>query len=249
MSGNDTYNQAPMYARPAASLDGVSLELGGRHLLTNVDMAVMPGETVIITGHSGTGKSTILRLMQGLVVPDRGTVSVNSKQVSAKNPFPGNMAVVQQRPNLIDTQTPLDNVLMAAVLTGERVDFDLLDKVAYGFGLEHVLDYMNVQSRSRRRRNARPNSIGLSGGERARVALARALITKPNLLLLDEPTSPLDEHNKIAVHQQLAEILREPDFRDTAVVEVSHDQHSLPPHYATRILQLAEGQLEETQNT
>lgn len=232
---------------PLASLDGVCLAFNGRQLLEDVDMKVMPGETTIITGTSGSGKSTILRLMQGLVVPDEGIVVVGGRRVTSNNPFQGNMAVVHQRPNLIDNQTPYDNVVMAAKFQLKPVDDELLKRIAEGFGIMDVLGLSVEQSKHGRRRNTqqseRANSKGLSGGQLARVALARALITKPKLLLLDEPTSPLDEQSKVAVHQQLAEILQEPDFRATAVVEVSHDQHSLPAGYATMVLTLADCQL------
>jgi len=155
-----------------AALDGVMADYGGRQALGPFDLTLNAGETVALVGPSGCGKSTALRLLAGLEAPAAGTVS---RTVSR-----GETALVFQSPTLAPWLSALDNVALPLRLAGVARDrareqaTAALEKV----GLGAARDKPPAQ---------------LSGGMAMRAALARALITRPRLLLLDEPFAALDE--------------------------------------------------------
>jgi NitT/TauT family transport system ATP-binding protein len=155
----------------AVSISKLSRHLGGRDVLKDLDLRISPGEFLAVLGPSGCGKSTLLRLIAGLDQPDAGRVAIDS------NPWP--IAYVFQDPGLLPWRTVLQNVALPLELTGVpkhqrlRAASELLTTV----GLDEATGRFPAQ---------------LSGGMRMRVSLARALITEPRLLLLDEPFAALD---------------------------------------------------------
>lgn len=155
-----------------AALRAVEVEYGGRAALGPFDLDLPVGEIVALVGPSGCGKSTALRLLAGLEAPTRGEV--------ARTPGRGETSVVFQAPTLMPWATALENVALPLVLAGvarREAEPRALEALAQ-VGLGQAVKLKPAQ---------------LSGGMAMRVSLARALVTRPKLLLLDEPFAALDE--------------------------------------------------------
>jgi putative ABC transport system ATP-binding protein len=190
------------------------VQAGGQALtiLDNVDLEVVPGEAVAIVGQSGSGKSTLLGLLAGLDTPSSGQVSLNGVDLFSlgedeRAALRGEMVgFVFQSFQLLPALTALENVMLPLELTGSRgaraEAGALLRRVGLGERLDHY-----------------PRT--LSGGEQQRVALARAFVTRPRLLLADEPTGNLDTATGAHVIELLFELNRE---RGTTLVLVTHDE-------------------------
>jgi putative ABC transport system ATP-binding protein len=181
-----------------AVLDGVDLELGG-------------GRLHAVTGPSGSGKTTLLHLLAGLDVPDGGTIAIDGVELTALDRGAraalrrDKVGYVGQQAGLVPHLSALENVELVLALRG----LDGGRPAAFA-----ALDSVGLGERATQR-------IGrLSQGERARVAIARAIAAKPRLLLADEPTSRLDGANAVSVAILLARLARE---TGAAVVCATHD--------------------------
>jgi putative ABC transport system ATP-binding protein len=160
--------------------------LDGGGALTAVDgvsLAIEPGEAVALTGPSGSGKSTLLQLIGGIDRLDGGSIRVGDQALeglrgNAVADYRRSVGFVFQRFNLLPAQTALDNVLVPAI--PYRVDFDKAARA------RELLAAVGLAGRER----AMPSR--LSGGQQQRIAIARALVNRPRLLLADEPTGNLD---------------------------------------------------------
>lgn len=179
----------------ASSIDveGVDVVFGGSSgeptpALSQLSLSVAPGEFVAIVGPSGCGKTTLLRLAAGLLAPTAGTVRRDGTEVNA--PLPG-IGFVFQQPALLPWRTVLDNVLLPAELDG-GVSPQVRER-AVG-----LLDLLGLREFLR----ARPRE--LSGGMQQRVAVARALLLHPSLLLLDEPFGALDAISREELQSELS---------------------------------------------
>lgn len=169
---------------PVLRISGLVKQFGSRTVIDGVDLDVVPGEVVVIIGPSGTGKSTMLRCVNGLEDINGGTITFEGQQVRARTREIVNLrrriGMIFQNFNLYPHLTALQNVMLAPVKVlkqprkqVEERSRELFRKVR----LEHRCD-------------AYPNQ--LSGGEQQRVAIARTLAMEPHLMLFDEPTSALD---------------------------------------------------------
>ena len=200
---------------PVISLDGVHLTLGEGasrvHVLDDVSLSIGHGESVAILGPSGSGKSTLLMVVAGLERADAGTVTVAGGELGAMNEdrlaaFRGrNVGIVFQSFHLIANMTSLENVAVPLELAGDRHAFDKaaaeLDAVGLG-----------------QRKNHYPGQ--LSGGEQQRVAMARALVPDPAILVADEPTGNLDGDTGV----QIADLLfAKQAERGMTLLLVTHD--------------------------
>lgn len=198
-------------------------------VLNGVDLQVQPAERVAIIGTSGSGKTTLLQIMGGLDEPDEGEVFINGEAMHGTNEAAKgdlrnrNVGFIYQFHHLLPEFTAEENVAMplmirresrAAAIEKARV---LLGRVGLGERLHH-----------------KPGE--LSGGERQRAAVARALITKPQLVLADEPTGNLDAGNGAHVLNLMLELNQE---MKTSLVIVTHD-HSIAARM-DRILVLEDG--------
>ena len=188
------------------------LTRGNRAILKGVNLDARAGEMVALMGRSGSGKTTILRVIAGLDTPDSGQVTA------------GKAGMVFQFHHLFEHLSALDNVTLAprhvhgvATAEAQRRARGLLDQLGVGH-----------------RASAVPRE--LSGGEAQRVAIARALAVDPPLLLLDEPTASLDPARK----NDLGDVLRALAASGRALVMASHDDDFVRQH-ATRVVVLADG--------
>ena len=209
------------------AVDGVSVLLGGRQVLSDVSFEIAPGEFTGLIGSNGAGKTTLLRVILGLQAAASGRVLIAGRPRSRRNPLIG---YVPQK-FLLDPDAPL----RARDLVGLGID-------AHRYGIA-------LPSRARRRRidemleavDARrfaDTRVGnLSGGEQQRVLIAHALIAQPRLLLLDEPLANLDLRSAQEVVALLARIARE---QRIAILISAHDMNPLLP-VMDRIVYLAAG--------
>ncbi len=157
------------------------------HALRNIDLDILEGEFVCIVGPSGCGKSTLLRCMAGLEPISGGRLALQGRQIETP---PENMGVVFQRDLLLEWRNVLDNVLIAAEFHGhERADYESRARELLSlFGLEAFIDRYPRE---------------LSGGMRQRVSICRALLTDPQLLLMDEPFGALDPFTRDELNSEL----------------------------------------------
>lgn len=206
----------------AIRLRDVEKSFGDNKVLRGIDLDVPAGQFIAIVGKSGCGKSTLLRLLVGLDEQSRGSIAF--ADVSGGEAVP-NARIVFQEPRLLPWASVLDNVVVGL---GEGIDKETARWEAL-VALEEVqLSEKAGQWPSR-----------LSGGQRQRVALARSLVSKPGLLVLDEPLGALDALTRITMQQLVARVWRELAF--TAVL-VTHDV-SEAVNLADRVIVLDEGRI------
>jgi len=196
-------------------------------VLNDVHFEVKPGESVAIMGPSGSGKSTLLHILGGLDRPNHGDVFFKGKPLSSYNSEElahwrnQEVGFVFQFHHLLPEFTAIENVMIPALI--------------------HQNDSTEIQNRAKRllervglakREHHRPSE--LSGGEQQRVAVARALMNKPSLLLADEPTGNLDEKNTVQLIQLLTEIRASENM---TLILVTHDAQL--GSYCDRVYQLS----------
>jgi ABC-type lipoprotein export system ATPase subunit len=189
-----------------------SYDDGAIAVLRGVDFTGYEGETVALCGPSGCGKSTLLHLLGGLDEPDRGRISVNSKELNRHSSplrlLRHEVGFVFQLHNLLPDLTLEENCLIPTVASGldRKTALARLHELTERTGLSHRLG-SKIQK--------------LSGGERQRTALCRALMNKPRILLADEPTGSLDEATSATVFDLLLEIVAK---EGATLVMATHDR-------------------------
>ena len=197
-------------------------------VLVDFDFTLNAGEFVVVTGPSGAGKSTLLHIVGGLDAPDTGTVALDGQDMwtmsaGARAAFRRrNLGFVFQFFNLVPMLTAVQNVSLPLVLDG--VAARSADARA-----EELLQRVGLGDRARHR------PAELSGGQMQRVAVARALVARPSIILADEPTGNLDSHSSTEVLDLLRALS---DEDGTAVVMVTHDHTAAS--YGSRELNLVD---------
>lgn len=231
---------APAGQRPTVSKTTPVLQLEGVaktyrrgdeqvRVLVDFDFTLDAGEFVVVTGPSGAGKSTLLHIAGGLDRPDSGTVAVAGQDmwamsVGARAAFRRrNLGFVFQFFNLVPMLTAVENVSLPLVLDG-------MPARAADARAKELLHRVGLGERARHR------PAELSGGQMQRVAVARALVARPSIILADEPTGNLDSHSSTEVLDLLRSLS---DEDGAAVVMVTHDQ--VAARYGSRELRLLDG--------
>lgn len=197
--------------------------------LDDVSFSVNKGEFVAIVGASGSGKSTLLHSIGGLDRPTEGSVTIGGDSIYKLNENQisifrrRNIGFIFQFFNLIPVLDVEENIALPSLLDNEKVDKNYLEDIIGMLGLEH-------------RKNHLPSE--LSGGEQQRVSIARALISKPSIILADEPTGNLDSKNSRAVVELLKITAKK--YKQTLIL-ITHDIKVA--EQAERVITISDGKI------
>ena len=196
------------------SLSNITKSFGSLQVLKGISLHIDKGEIVSIVGPSGAGKTTLLQIMGTLDKPDTGSVVINGTDVTKMKDrelsrFRNlHLGFVFQFHQLLPEFTALENVMIPAMIARKA-------KKEYEPRAKELLDLLGLSDRM----THKPNE--LSGGEKQRVAVARALINNPDVILADEPSGSLDSANKYELHQLFFDLRKQ--FNQTFVI-VTHDE-------------------------
>ncbi len=196
--------------KPIISLAGVSKSFGTTHVLTQIDLNVNPGEVVVLIGASGSGKSTVLRIMAGLETTDSGQVWVNDvplHEARRAKEIRGHVGMVFQQFNLFPHKTALGNVSLALIKARRMSAADARKRAM------QALDRVGLAER------AEHYPSQLSGGQQQRVAIARALAVEPGIMFFDEATSALDPE----LVGEVTQVMRQLASDGMTMVVVTHE--------------------------
>lgn len=194
-----------------------------------VNLTVEEGEFIAILGASGSGKSTLLHMIGGVDKPTIGHVYLNGEDIYALNDSKQSklrresISIVYQFYNLIPTLNVVENITLPLDLSRKKVDQEYLDE---------LLKLLKLEDRKKHL----PNE--LSGGEQQRVAIGRALITRPSIILADEPTGNLDSKNSLEVMNILK---RANEIYKQTIIMVTHDEELAK--FAKRIITMKDGNI------
>ncbi|MCH2061916.1 MAG: ABC transporter ATP-binding protein [Verrucomicrobiales bacterium] len=213
-------------------LEGLTKSFGTQEILRGVDLELRSGETLVMIGSSGGGKSVVLKHITGLIKPDKGRVLINGRDIASLSSE--ELAMTRQRIGLLfqngalfDSMTVGQNVAFPLRERNQGAPEKLIDKVIEALELVNLAQHINKMP------------VDLSGGMRKRVALARAMITHPELMLYDEPTAGLDPVASGVIDQLILQMQQQ--YNVTSVV-VTHDMQSAN-RIADRIAFLHEGRV------
>lgn len=213
-------------------LENIAFTYGEGMILEDVSLLVQPGETLVILGGSGAGKSTLLRLIMGLARPTRGKIEVFGQDITSLSekmlrPIRRRMGFVFQGGALFDSLSVAENVGYSLLedRTYDRRNFerDVRQALAY-VELEHA--YHSLPSE-------------LSGGQRKRVAIARATITEPEIILYDEPTAGLDPIVSKRINELINRLRTEKGVTSIVVTHILQDAFAI----ADRMVMMKDGEL------
>ncbi|KES12339.1 putative ATPase involved in cell division [Snodgrassella alvi SCGC AB-598-O11] len=203
---------------------------GGFTALKNLSFSINKGEMIFIAGHSGAGKSTILKLISGIVKPTKGKVWLNNKDLGRLNDnqlgyLRQHIGIVFQDHKLLFDRNVLQNVMLPLRITGyERKQAERRARIA--------IEKVGLSGREL------ADPITLSGGEQQRLCIARAVVHQPGLLIADEPSANLDR----AYALDIMELFKTFHEAGTTVMVAAHDE-TLMADYGHRIIRLQEGRL------
>jgi len=201
----------------------------GVHALNHIDLRIDPGEFVYVIGPTGSGKSTLIKLLNGEEVADSGTVTVNGTNVGAlkhrKVPkYRRNIGCIFQDYRLLPRLTVYENIAFALEVTGTPSK-QIRQRV------REVLDLVDLKDKER----AYPDEI--SGGQQQRVTIGRAIANRPSILIADEPTGNLDPNMSLEIIELLEKINQ---TQGTTIVMVTHDRE-LVDRFRKRTIMLDKG--------
>lgn len=215
-----------MVAREAIGLESVTFRIGD-FVLQDLSLSIREGEYFVLTGPNGSGKSITIKLIAGLLRPEAGEVRIDTQPVTQVPPWKRNIGYVPQDGVLFPNRTVRENIRFGLEI--RRADAETLRRevarVVAMMGIGHLADRMPQ---------------GLSGGERQKASLARALAFRPSVLLLDEPVSAIDEEARDALCQDLRRIQRELSI---TTLHISHNRQETE-FVADRVGVLSAGKLQ-----
>ena len=219
-------------------IQGLTKSLGGRNVLDGFDLELDTGELGVLIGRSGSGKSVCLRQLVGLMQPDSGSFEIlnyRSKDITGDrwNELRRRCALVVQSPALFDSMSIWDNLCLA------MPDLDFRERA---LKVEKVLGQVRLWDLFLTCQHQSPHD--LSFGEQKRLSLARSLLTDPEILLLDEPTTAMDSETSIAIHDLVLDLVK---TWKKSVLMVSHD-FAQAARVADKIFVLDEGRIVESGN-
>ncbi|WP_281974695.1 ABC transporter ATP-binding protein [Halobacillus litoralis] len=206
-------------------------------VLDNISLTVKEGEFLAIVGPSGSGKSTLLSVIGALLTPTNGKVVLGGKDISGFKPAQltatraSNIGFIFQSPNLIPYLTIKDQLLLIGKINkiNKKTNRNKMNELVRELGLQHRVDNY-------------PSS--LSGGEKQRVAIGRAFMNDPKIILADEPTASLDSERGRTVVEKIA---YEVKTRRKAAIMVTHDERMLD--LCDRVLHIEDGKLIEDKSS
>lgn len=206
-------------------VENVSFQVGS-FKLKDISFAVKKGEYFVLTGPNGSGKTTIIRIIAGLEYPTSGDVFLNGYRVTNTPPWQRNIGYLPQDEILFPNRTVRGNIIFPLEVRSVKKEkiMEKLIKISELTGVTHLLDRM---------------PYGLSGGERQKVTLARALIAEPSILLLDEPVSAIDEDIRDSMCIMIRNIQQQLKI---TTLHVSHNSRETSL-VADRVAYLADGVL------
>ena len=208
MTMGETTSRADARDGRYLAIEGISKRFGSAIVLDKLDASIDRGEFISLLGPSGCGKTTLLRVIAGLLSPDTGSVSVGGKDITRVPAHKRNIGVVFQSYALFPHLNVAENVAFGLEAQGTA-------KSEIGERVGQALSLVRMDAYADRRISE------LSGGQQQRIAVARALVVRPTLLLLDEPFSALDRNLRETMQIELRDLLRQQNITS---IFVTHDQ-------------------------
>lgn len=204
---------------------------GGHDALADVSFEIRHGELLVLAGHSGAGKSTLIKLIAGLEKPTAGKVWVSGQDVGTLRPnqlpyLRRSLGLVMQEHRLLNDRSVFDNVMLPLLVTGYPPR-DAAKRVRVALEKVGMSEFEKAMP------------LTLSGGEQHRVAIARAIVNRPSVLIADEPTAHLDP----AYAREIAALFRSFHAAGVTILLATHDETLFSPYGARRI-ELAKGKLQ-----
>jgi phospholipid/cholesterol/gamma-HCH transport system ATP-binding protein len=211
-SADDTAHLAAAADEPVIVFDRVSLAFDDKEILRRISFELLRGHTKIILGASGSGKSTTLKLILGLLKPDAGEIRVNGERVDVMTErdmlrVRAGIGMVFQEGALFDSLTVADNTGYKLREELHWPEDEVRRRVEETLGFVGLVDFMDRMP------------AALSGGQRRRVAIARAMAARPGIILYDEATTGLDPITAISIDQEMIKLR---DFEEVSSVIVTH---------------------------
>lgn len=208
----------------------VSKQFGNQQTLQDINLTIYPQEFVLLIGPSGAGKSTLMHMLLGAQKPTTGSIQIDGTHIenldtSTMQEYRRMIGMVFQDYKLLPQKTVFENVAFAMEVCGET-DLEIQTRV------EEVLKKVNLLHKSKNY----PDE--LSGGEKQRTALARALVHKPKLLVADEPTGNLDPNSAM----QMIKLLQEINTEGVTVIMATHNQE-IVDSLETRVIKIEDGKI------
>ncbi len=216
-------------AGPFLELRHISKHFGGVRALHDVDLALRQGEVVALVGDNGAGKTTLVKMISGVEHPDAGEIAVRGQTVKLDSPraaAANGIHTVYQDLSLCDNLDAVRNLFLGHEIAGSRWRGRPLDRHTMEVEARRVLDSLSVKIRSL----STPVG-GLSGGQRQGIAICRALISDPRLVLLDEPTAALG----VSQRAEVLDLIGRLKDQDRGVLVISHDLKDVQ-HVADRVV-------------
>ncbi len=201
-------------AEPVISIKGLYKSFGELDILKNIDLDVHKGENMVVLGRSGAGKSVLIKILVGLLLPDRGIVKVLGQQIDKLTPKELDKLRLRigfsfQHSALYDSMDVRQNLEFPLVMNVKNLTRKEIDRK-----VDEVLEDVGLSDR----KNQMPSD--LSGGQRKRIGIARTLILKPEIMLYDEPTAGLDPITSEEINQLINEVR---DRYNTTSIIITHD--------------------------
>ncbi|MDD4519691.1 MAG: ABC transporter ATP-binding protein [Alphaproteobacteria bacterium] len=222
-----------MISTPIIQIDHISKSFGNKHILKDFSLDVKKGESLVIIGGSGTGKSVTLKCILGLLTPEEGSIKIFGNEtaglsLSEHEKVNGKIGMLFQGAALFDSLSVIDNVAFA-LIQGKKYP----KKKAYDIALEKL----NQVGLSKSIANAYPSD--LSGGMKKRVGLARAIASSPDIIFFDEPTTGLDPIMADVINDLIVSCVKK---LGATALSITHDMTSVRK-IADRVAMLYEGKI------